>query len=31
MLKNIPIAATIEAILYLKGKPLSISEIAEYA
>ena len=31
MLKNIPIAAKIEAILYLKGKPLSISEIAEYA
>ena len=31
MPKNIPIAAKIEAILYLKGKPLSISEIAEYA
>ncbi|MFM7364533.1 MAG: SMC-Scp complex subunit ScpB [Cuspidothrix sp.] len=31
MSKNIPIASKIEAILYLKGKPLSISEIAEYA
>jgi segregation and condensation protein B len=31
MPKNIPIAAKIEAILYLKGKPLSLSEIAEYA
>ncbi|MFM6621683.1 MAG: SMC-Scp complex subunit ScpB, partial [Dolichospermum sp.] len=31
MVKNISIATTIEAILYLKGKPLSISEIAEYA
>ncbi|MTJ10323.1 SMC-Scp complex subunit ScpB [Anabaena sp. UHCC 0253] len=26
-----PIATKIEAILYLKGKPLSVSEIAEYA
>ncbi|MFM7407973.1 MAG: SMC-Scp complex subunit ScpB [Cuspidothrix sp.] len=31
MSKNIPIASKIEAILYLKGKPLSITEIAEYA
>jgi segregation and condensation protein B len=31
MPKNIPIAGKIEAILYLKGKPLSLSEIAEYA
>jgi segregation and condensation protein B len=31
MVKNISIATKIEAILYLKGKPLSISEIAEYA
>ncbi|MTJ14011.1 SMC-Scp complex subunit ScpB [Anabaena sp. UHCC 0187] len=31
MPKNIPIAAKIEAILYLKGKPLSLGEIAEYA
>ena len=29
--KNIPTAIKIEAILYLKGKPLSLSEIAEYA
>ncbi|MEA5578067.1 SMC-Scp complex subunit ScpB [Anabaena sp. UHCC 0451] len=29
--KNIDIAIKIEAILYLKGKPLSLSEIAEYA
>lgn len=31
MSENISIANKIEAILYLKGKPLSISEIAEYA
>ena len=31
MPKNIPVVGQIEAILYLKGKPLSISEIAEYA
>ncbi|WP_016950245.1 SMC-Scp complex subunit ScpB [Anabaena sp. PCC 7108] len=31
MPKNISIAIKIEAILYLKGKPLSLSEIAEYA
>ena len=31
MPKNIPIVGKIEAILYLKGKPLSLSEIAEYA
>lgn len=31
MPKNIATATKIEAILYLKGKPLSISEIAEYA
>ncbi|GCL37149.1 SMC-Scp complex subunit ScpB [Anabaena aphanizomenioides LEGE 00250] len=29
--KNIAIAIKIEAILYLKGKPLSVSEIAEHA
>jgi segregation and condensation protein B len=29
--KNIAIGIKIEAILYLKGKPLSLSEIAEYA
>ncbi|MBK1988938.1 SMC-Scp complex subunit ScpB [Sphaerospermopsis aphanizomenoides BCCUSP55] len=29
--KNIALAIKIEAILYLKGKPLSVSEIAEYA
>jgi segregation and condensation protein B len=28
---NIAIAIKIEAILYLKGKPLLLSEIAEYA
>jgi segregation and condensation protein B len=31
MVENIAIAYKIEAILYLKGKPLSLSEIAEYA
>jgi segregation and condensation protein B len=31
MPKNIATAVKIEAILYLKGKPLSLSEIAEYA
>ncbi|MEY3333024.1 MAG: hypothetical protein RLZZ176_1324 [Cyanobacteriota bacterium] len=31
MSNNIPMSSKIEAILYLKGKPLSISEIAEYA
>ncbi|MBD2295848.1 SMC-Scp complex subunit ScpB [Anabaena sphaerica FACHB-251] len=29
--QNIAIAIKIEAILYLKGKPLSLSEIADYA
>lgn len=29
--KNISIAIRIEAILYLKGKPLTVSEIADYA
>jgi len=31
MNQNIAIANKIEAILYLKGKPLSLAEIAEYA
>ena len=31
MPKNLATATKIEAILYLKGKPLSLSEIAEYA